>query len=212
MNMSIPMAFFLDIETTGIDPVKEEIIEVGFALVDTFNWSIEREFSTLISTPQFKDRVDNDGLEDFITHMHTKSGLLHDFQSYWDGGAGLERTVYSYEEYEAILLGIVKTWGVKNTPVWGSSVGFDRKFLEQKMPAFNDYFHYRVVDSSSVMERLKLTKPDLWRWVDNDPQKYKSPEGAKLHRPLEDLRHSISMEERLDKWVYKPAMMTAPQY
>lgn len=198
-------AVFIDLETTGLSPVAEEIIELGIARVNTDTWTIVEEHSAVIWTPQIQARLKLNDLSEFIVKMHTKSGLLAELRSLEETGV-MPRF---YSEAEASILEIVKAWGAKRLPVWGSSVHFDRKFLEQKMPNLNEFFHYRIVDSSSDMERIKAKYPTLWKKIDNDPTKYESPEGAQDHRVLEDIRHSIDLERRLDTWVHRPAASVA---
>ena len=197
-------AVFIDLETTGLDPVAEEIIEFAIAVVDTNTWEIDssRCQSGIIISPSFARRLREDDLSDFIKNMHNKSGLLPLIRGRLESGSSVPNT---YENVEANILGYISGWGIKTLPVWGSSVHFDRKFLEQKMPKLNEYFHYRIVDSSSDMMRLKATQPELWKLIDNDTTKYESPEGAKAHRALEDIRHSVDLERRIDKWVTRPA-------
>lgn len=197
-------AVFIDLETTGLDPVKEEIVEFAIAVVDTDTWQIDpnRCQDGFIISPTFAERLEANDFIDFIKNMHEKSGLFPLVRKKLETG---QSTPKSYETVEENILKFISTWNIKTLPVWGSSVHFDRKFLEQKMPKLNDYFHYRIVDSSSDMMRLKATQPELWKLIDNDPTKYKSPADKKSHRALEDIKHSIDLERRLAKWVTGPA-------
>lgn len=199
------VAVFIDLETTGLNPVKEEIIEFGISVIDTTTWTQvdnpSKTMSGILLTQQIVNRVALNDLDQFIVNMHTKSGLLPRITKYIES----DHPIKSYAEIETSILDKIKAWGIKGLPVWGSSVHFDRKFLEQKMPNLNEYFHYRVVDSSSDMERLKATKPGLWRLIDTDPTKYVSPPECAEHRVLEDIKHSVDLERRLAKWVTTPA-------
>ncbi|QAX94337.1 DnaQ-like DNA polymerase III subunit [Gordonia phage Harambe] len=200
-------AVFIDLETTGLNPVTEEIIEFAIMVVDTDTWEqVEGQtLAGLVFTPQIVQRLNDDSFVKPVREMHNKNGLFPKLRKFIDNGTATS----TYEEVEARILGRLKDFQIKGLPVWGSSVHFDRKFLEQKMPKLNDYFHYRVVDSSSDMERLKATRPDLWKKIDNDPSKYVSPPEAPNHRALEDLRHSVDLERRIAKWVTGPAAACA---
>lgn len=192
-------AVFLDLETTGLDPIKEEIIELGIARVDTRSWSVVESHSAVIWTDEIQSRLEGDTLGEFIVKMHTRSGLLPELKDLFNRGVETR----TYEDAEESVLSVVKGWGAKRTPIWGSSVHFDRKFLEQKMPKLNEFFHYRNVDSSSEMERLKVKNPQIWKSIDNDESKYQGTSAD--HRVMEDILHSIDMERRFDKWVTQPA-------
>ncbi len=88
--------FWLDIETTGLDPVNDEILEVALGEAD-----LERAFdvgelhTVLLHFPKEKHA----GLSRFILDMHSVNELLHDC-------AG-PRTVPGYAAAEAILLDLV---------------------------------------------------------------------------------------------------------
>lgn len=201
-------ALFLDIETTGLDPWREQIMEIGFALVDTDTWEITKVSSGLVYTPELRFRLENDMIDDFIKDMHTKSGLLHAIQAVHERTD--EKDVDNYSSYEDRIIRFLEDeWGItRRNPSWGSSVHFDRRFLAAKMPKLNELMHYRIVDSSSEMERIKLRYPSLWKKIDEDPTKFQGSDSPD-HRVIEDIRHSVDLERRLDKWVYRPAASCA---
>ncbi|QOR56200.1 DnaQ-like DNA polymerase III subunit [Gordonia phage Linetti] len=200
-------AVFIDLETTGLNPVTEEIIEFAIVVVDTQTWTPVpgKELTGILFTPQIVLRLHDDSFVKPVREMHNKNGLFPRLRGYMENNTPPRE----YEDIEKRILDSISGFQVKGLPVWGSSVHFDRKFLEQKMPTLNDYFHYRVVDSSSDMERLKATQPELWKKIDNDPTKYVSPADKPNHRALEDLMHSIDLERRLQKWVTGPAAACA---
>lgn len=193
-------AVFLDIETTGLDPNTEEILELAIALVDTRTWTIKQSYTGLVYTPAAVTRIVERDLVPIVRDMHTDSGLLAELTRLYDHG----QTPHSYESIEQSILGVIKPWMMKGQPIWGSSVHFDRAFLATKFPLLNQHFHYRIVDSSSDMMRLNNTHPDLWKKIDEDPTKL--PDSAFVkHRALEDIRYSIDLERRIAKWITSPA-------
>ncbi|QAY16446.1 DnaQ-like DNA polymerase III subunit [Gordonia phage Msay19] len=200
-------AVFIDLETTGLNPVTEEIIEFAIVVVDTTTWTpVEgKTLSGILYTPQVVLRLADDSFVKPVREMHNKNGLFPKLRGFMEKNVAPSE----YEDIEKRILDSISGFQIKGLPVWGSSVHFDRKFLEQKMPKLNDYFHYRVVDSSSDMERLKATQPELWKKIDNDPTKYVSPTDKPGHRALEDLMHSIDMERRMAKWITGPAAACA---
>jgi oligoribonuclease len=64
----------------------------------------------------------------------------------------------------------------------GNSIWQDRRFLARYMPELEKYFHYRVVDVSSLKE-LAL------RW---NPRVYDGVEKESKHLALDDIRDSIN--------------------
>lgn len=194
-------ALFLDIETTGLDPNKEEILEVAFVLVDTQAWVPVKTKQLLTLTPSALERVNNrETIDPYVRNMHAKSGLWQQI----DYCAGIEGYVQDYEAWGQLFLEELKQWGVKNQPIWGSSVAFDRKFLAHHMPELDSYFHYRIVDSSGVMERLRATNPSLAKAIANDPTKLNGV-GTK-HRALDDIMYSVDLERLLDKHLYSKVL------
>lgn len=71
------------------------------------------------------------------------------------------------------------------TPLAGSTVGFDRRWLKEHMPKLEALFSYRSVDCSSLTELAK-------RWA---PSVYEARPRAEhaAHRALADVRESISL-------------------
>ena len=82
------------------------------------------------------------------------------------------------------MLDFVKTWCQERaTPLAGTSIHQDRRFLLKYMPRLHGYLHYRNVDVSTVKELVK-------RWY---PQVTSSlPKKNDSHRALDDVRESIN--------------------
>ena len=72
---------------------------------------------------------------------------------------------------------------LSQTPLAGSTVGFDKSFLKEHMPKLEAMFSYRSIDVSSIVELAK-------RWA---PAVYEGrPKADKAHRGLADVRESIA--------------------
>ena len=69
----------------------------------------------------------------------------------------------------------------KESPMCGNSVWQDRRFLVRYMPRLEAFFHYRMIDVSSIKE---LTT----RWYPSLP----AYEKKKAHLALMDIRESIN--------------------
>ena len=70
----------------------------------------------------------------------------------------------------------------KASPLCGSSIHQDRRFLVRYMPQLNGFLHYRIVDVSSIKEVVA-------RWYPFDP---KPVPKTKDHQALGDVRDSIA--------------------
>jgi len=122
---------------------------------------------------------------EFVTKMHTESGLIHEL------GDGLELE----EAQERVLSYIKERVPANKAPLGGNSVGTDKAFLERDMPAVIDYLHYRVIDVSSIKELAR-------RWY---PRAYfAAPEKFGNHRALGDIYDSID-ELRYYRSILMPA-------
>jgi oligoribonuclease len=68
------------------------------------------------------------------------------------------------------------------SPMCGNSIGQDRRFINKYMPEFEDYFHYRNLDVSTVKELARRWKPEVLGKVVKT--------GA--HLAMDDIRESIA--------------------
>ncbi len=67
-------------------------------------------------------------------------------------------------------------------PLCGSTVHFDRRFLQRNMPRIIDVLHYRNIDVSGIRETARRFSPEL-----------ELPEKEMDHRAEDDLRGSIEL-------------------
>lgn len=195
------VAVFIDLETTGLDLETESILEFGAVLVELPTFRKVAGFSALSPTREALQFAEYGGTDEYVQKMHEKSGLIQDLKKAF-GPDAKEEECLTHDEWDMELADSLKRWGVsRQTCIWGSSVHFDKKFLAKYLPRVNALFHYRVVDSSSTMERLRHTNPDLAKII--DVQKDKNKIGS--HRVLDDISDSIRLEELLTRYLYDPA-------
>lgn len=159
--MSTPSFICLDLETTGLDPDACCIIEVGIVVADE-NLDVYASESWIVAPT-----TDLSEMDEYVTEMHNKNGLLDDLKH--------GRSVWAVE-------GRVLQWLSElelesgTFPMFGSSIGFDRGFLKTHMPQLEAWFHYRNIDMSTVKELARVWRPDL-KW---------KPKGSKAHRSVDD--------------------------
>lgn len=167
----------LDIESSGLDPTSDVMLELGMLHVTDDLTSVLGEFSTLIGWDGNLDLVGT-----IVLEMHTKSGL-------WDAlvEAGDKAPSTARAEQDAIrwLEAQENQFGIEiaNEPMVGSTIGFDRGFLKVHMRELESYWHYRSIDASSVKELVRRWRPAVYAML---------PEGRKTHRALPDCYDTLN--------------------
>lgn len=160
---------WIDCEMTGLDIDHDELCEVSVVPTD-FDLNVLDEGVDFIVRPS-DAAVDH--MNDFVRAMHTRSGLIHE----WEDGLDVEEAQQAVVEY-------VKRFtpdGVRPL-LAGNSVGSDKKFLDKYMPRLMEMLHYRVVDVSTIKELVRRWYPDVY---DHRPAK----NGG--HRALADIIESL---------------------
>ena len=160
---------WIDCEMTGLDLLSDELVEVAVVITDYDLVPVDPGFAIVIKPDQ--SALDN--MNDFVTAMHTKSGLIDEIPN----GVSLADAEYAVLEY---ILKFVP--GEKSAPLAGNTIGTDRAFINKFMPRVDAHLHYRSVDVSSIKELSK-------RWY---PRAYfNSPSKDGGHRALADILESI---------------------
>lgn len=160
---------WIDCEMTGLDLEADGLLEVA-ALVTDGELNVLGDGVDIVIKPT-NDQLSNMG--DFVTEMHTKSGLLE----LLDDGVAVEEAERQVLEY---VRQYVPT--ARKVPLAGNSIGTDRAFLAKFMPELEQWLHYRVVDVSSIKELAKRWYPRVH---------YKAPAKGGNHRALADIQESI---------------------
>jgi oligoribonuclease len=159
---------WLDLETTGLDPAVDQILQAALVITDG-ELNVLEEVVVDIWHPAEKLTH----MTPFVRAMHEKTGLLQRVSNSMVDISSAERKLFSVLikkcEYPAILC--------------GNTVGFDRRFVNAYFKGIAAYLHYRMIDVSS----LKLLTE---HWY--DPTKlYAKPEDM-AHDALFDIRQSIA--------------------
>lgn len=160
---------WVDLETTGLDPGRDGILEMAVVVTDEDLNELGEPFTAIVR-PTFRQYRE---MSDFVREMHDKNGLL----AALDDGMPLRK---AWLEAEAYLQAIVPKPG--EWPLAGNNVGFDRGFLHHHMPTVEQVAHYRNIDVSTVKELARRWCP---RVVESAPEK------AGGHRALGDVLESI---------------------
>jgi oligoribonuclease len=160
----------IDLETTGLVPSEEKILEVGLVVV-TLDFRTVAQFHGLILPDGFDP---DDDLDENVRQMHERSRLLDELEA---SGRDLDIVEEELNEWYDDLFGDAEM------PLVGSSVHFDKGFITEHFVDFPDRIHYRIIDFSSVKELCRRYNPDLYA---------KLPVAKKLHRAIPDLNDTIS--------------------
>ncbi|WP_316670743.1 oligoribonuclease [uncultured Propionibacterium sp.] len=164
------MLVWIDCEMTGLDLAHDELIEVA-CLVTDGELSIQGEGVDVVI------RAGDAALAhmgEFVTEMHTRSGLLEDLKACTTTMRQAEEQVLAYvREY-------VPEPG--RAPLAGNTIGTDRSFLLKDMPELEGHVHYRNVDVSSIKELVRRWYPRVF---------FNAPEKNGNHRALADIMESI---------------------
>jgi oligoribonuclease len=165
-----PNLIWIDCEMTGLDLEKDVLVEIAVLVTDSDLNVIGEGIDLVISaTPEQLA-----GMNEFVTQMHTNSGLITEIPSGISVSAA-EDLIIKYLESASTVAG--------KSPLAGNSVSVDRSFITRDMPRLNDYLHYRTIDVSSVKELAR-------RW--NAKVYFNSPAKTGNHRALGDIQDSIA--------------------
>lgn len=203
--MTVDGFIFIDLETTGLDPHEDHILEIGMALY-SHDYRLVDSYETLVVDRETSTLLENDAFSPFIKKMHGNT---------LDGGSGLIEDLMVMKQFwaafkpgdvEGIFIQKAKSWGVtKDTPVCGSSVAFDRGFMAEHMPKLNETFSYRNIDVSSDMEKMKSKYPQLWSVIKPHYDRLKQENKDSAHRVLEDIAGSARLAKMIDNEIWDAA-------
>ncbi len=173
---------WIDCEMTGLDLELDELVEVAVVITDYDLKPVDAGFSIVIKP----DQSAMDHMGDFVTKMHTESGLIDEIPN----GVTLAEAEYEVLEYILKFAPDAQT-----APLAGNTIGTDRSFLAKYMPRVDGHLHYRSVDVSSIKELSR-------RWY---PRAYfQAPAKNGGHRALADILESIRELDYYRKIVFVP--------
>lgn len=135
--MSETTLWWIDIETTGLNERVDQILEIALssaAFDEPFN-ATERYHAIVRYREPVQSKVDQ-----YVRDMHTKNGL-------WSACASSELSV---PRAISEIIEIVQSTSSTDNILAGSSVHFDRRFLENASTRFAPLFSHQHYDVSAI--------------------------------------------------------------
>lgn len=160
---------WLDLETTGLRPDMDVILELGVIITDgRLNELDARSWVIARCMPEERQNARPE-----VQELHDKSGL-------W---ADCARSGLLHNEVEAFAMQFIRAFGPSEVvPIAGTGPHFDKRFLDLQMPTLATVFNYRTFDGRTLMQAwcqaTGCSCPDR-------------PDGEAAHRALPDLRWII---------------------
>ncbi len=174
----------MDLEMTGLEPTRHVIVEIATVVTDDY-LNVVAEGPDLVIHASDAEMAE---MGDFVTEMHTKSGLI----------AAIASSKVTAKEAEDATLDFLKQHihEARTIPLCGNSIGTDRRFLQEYMPTLEEFFHYRNVDVSTLKELTRRWNPEVLAAM---------PEKETSHRALDDIMESIAELAHYRDTLFPPA-------
>ncbi|HSH07072.1 MAG TPA: oligoribonuclease [Burkholderiales bacterium] len=159
---------WIDMEMTGLVPDSDRILEVAILITDPHLNVVAESPSLVVHQP---DEV-LAAMDAWNQGVHGKTGLIERVRASTLDEAEVERRALAF---------IAAYVPASTSPMCGSSICQDRRFLARWMPRLERYFHYRNLDVSTLKELVRRWRPDLAKGFLKQGR----------HEALADIRESI---------------------
>lgn len=167
---------WIDLETTGLDPDEEKILEIATIITDPDLNTIAEGPNIVIHQP---DSVLAE-MGEWCTDQHGKTGLTQ---------AVRESKVNLIEAESETFKFIERYCETGKSPLCGNTIDFDRSFLRRHMSGLEASMAYRSVNVSSFKIMIQGWYPEI-EWKKDGLSLWANAEAG--HRALEDIRESIN--------------------
>jgi oligoribonuclease len=177
------LLIWIDCEMTGLDLVKDSLIEVAALVTDPDLNILGDGVDVVIHA----DDAALDGMFDVVRQMHEKSGLTDEVRTSTVTVGQAEDMIMSY-----LMAHIPEP---RTAPLCGNSIATDRGFIARDMPRLDAHLHYRMIDVSSVKELCRRWYPRAY---------YGQPAKGLAHRALADIKESVRELEYYRRTIFVP--------
>lgn len=171
-NAEITHYLWLDLETTGLDPHSNLIVELAAIVTDPYLVELDALDGTIRAFGNMRLRA-----SEYVRSMHDANGL-------WDDAIN-RPTWMTTADAEWDLLAMLDRTGATQFALAGSGVKFDKDFLAADMPRVDARLAYWVIDVGIVRRFIRDVAglPELVA-----PTAHDGADPAKAHRATTDIR------------------------
>jgi oligoribonuclease len=170
--------FWVDLETTGLDPDKDQVLEIAYIITD-MQLNVIRTAEYVFEL----DPVTFSAWDPFVKEMHTNNNLIEDCRLY----GMYSEFVWSMVKDQ--VSGFKEMEGVEKLYLAGSTVGFDSQFIKRNAPDLHTLFHYRSLDVTSLKLAASMAGMEL-KVGDEKP-----------HRAMQDIKDSLACARLFKDWL-----------
>lgn len=160
---------WVDLEMTGLNPDCDRILEIATVVTN-------KHLEIVAEGPVFAIHQPSSVLakmDEWNTNQHTKTGLIERVIASKIKESDAEKTTLEF---------LAKYVPTNKSPICGSSICQDRRFLYKHMPKLEQYFHYRNLDVSTLKILAKQWYPKIASKFTKNSQ----------HQALSDIYDSIA--------------------
>jgi oligoribonuclease len=165
---------WVDLETSGLSPTDDQILEIAIVITDWDLQEIAEPFSRVVRPAQGtnynSECVVFPKMHRRVIEMHAKSGLLTAVGNTGD------------DDWTSVVESQARDYladnGASGGPIAGASPHFDMSFLRYHMPHLAQCFDHRCFDVSTLVQAHRM-------WIGS------LPKDEPRHRALDDIRGSI---------------------
>jgi len=135
---------------------KDEILEVGivittpfpdFLIIEQANWVL----------PYL---VPEQGLPEIVYEMHTKNGLLEECADKFQDVLAKRNQMQHLSKIQTEMMDFVDDHFALDSLLHGSTINFDRAFMEEQFPDLMNLLHYRNFDVSTLIHMVREILPE----------------------------------------------------
>lgn len=159
---------WVDVETTGLVPQVDSLLAVGCVVTDERLQKLAAEEWVVWQPEDVLAAMD-----DWCLETHVMSGLVDKVRA----------SELTEDDVRGRLLAFLDEWAPGTPTLAGSSVHFDRGFLEYHF-GMRERFHHRHLDVSVLRVVAELVAPA-------EAMRLTHERGATAHMPLADIEHAL---------------------